>query len=120
MVSKNAQIDKSGKFEFGFKNLFGNSFIFGKSDSHWKAKRKGLAHAFYKDKLISMLDILKDYVFEAQNRWLAEMKASDEKSTKIDLTKEILQIKTRFINHIIFGSNVDEIKVPFKSKGTQE
>ena len=56
VVTKNAQIDKTGVFEGIFKNFFGSSFLFSKSDDVWKAKRKGVAHAFYKDKLLVMLD----------------------------------------------------------------
>ena len=53
MIStKNASIDKTGEFEGIFKNFFGNSFLFAKSDELWKAKRKSVAHAFYKDRLV--------------------------------------------------------------------
>lgn len=52
LVTKNAQIDKTGQFEGIFKNFFGSSFLFSKTDEIWKLKRKGLAHAFYKDKLM--------------------------------------------------------------------
>ena len=46
------------------KNLFGNSMLFAKGDDRWKAKRKGLGHAFYKDKLIVLLDTLKDHLLK--------------------------------------------------------
>jgi len=52
MVNKNAQIDKTGAYEGVFKNFFGNSFLLSKTDDRWKAKRKGVSHAFYKDKLM--------------------------------------------------------------------
>ena len=50
--------------------MIGNAFIFSKADDLWKLKRKSIAHAFYKDRLVHMLDILKDQVLVAQNRWL--------------------------------------------------
>ena len=81
LVTKNAQIDKTGEFEGVFKNLFGNSFIFSKSDEHWKIKRKATAHAFYKDRLTHMLDELKKVVLETQTRWIAEIDASPTGST---------------------------------------
>lgn len=56
VVTKNAQIDKTGAFEGIFKNFFGNSFVFSKTDDRWKIKRKGVAHAFYKDKLVVLID----------------------------------------------------------------
>ena len=64
MVTKNAQIDKLATNEMTFKNLFGNTFLFSPSDDVWKTKRKGLAHAFYKDKLSSMLENLKFYTLK--------------------------------------------------------
>ena len=59
LVTKNAQIDKPGTFNGVFKNLFGNSFLFSKSDHIWREKRKAAAHSFYKDRLVDMLDVLK-------------------------------------------------------------
>ena len=73
VVTKNAQIDKTGVFEGIFKNFFGSSFLFSKSDDVWKAKRKGVAHAFYKDKLLVMLDQLKNYTLKTQQRWMTEI-----------------------------------------------
>mmetsp|Transcript_33780 Transcript_33780/g.41757 ORF Transcript_33780/g.41757 Transcript_33780/m.41757 type:complete len:83 (+) Transcript_33780:377-625(+) len=81
LVTKNAQIDKTGAFEGIFKNFFGNSFLFSKSDQRWKDKRKGVAHAFYKDKLVVMLDNLKEYVLRAQSKWLEQIKASPDGKT---------------------------------------
>ena len=59
MVSKNNLIDKSGGLAAAMKNLFGDSFLFSQSDEKWQKKRKGLAHALFKDKLIVMLEKFK-------------------------------------------------------------
>ena len=40
----------------------GKSFIFSKADQEWKAKRKACAHAFYKEKLMKMMETIKDKV----------------------------------------------------------
>ena len=69
-MTKNAVTDKNGKFEGLFLNLFGNSFLFSKGDEVWKQKRRATAHAFYKDRLVHMLDSLKEKVFETQNEWV--------------------------------------------------
>ena len=61
---KNSLLDKTGKFEAVFKNLFGNSFIFSKGDNIWKEKRRASSHAFYKDRLVHMLEALKEKIFE--------------------------------------------------------
>ena len=73
VVTKNALIDKTGRFERLFRNFFGNSFLFSKSDALWKAKRKATAHAFYKDRLSFILEDLKGLIAAQQNCWLAQI-----------------------------------------------
>ena len=60
--AKNAQIDKTGLFEGMFRNFFGRSFVLGRTDELWRRKRKATAHAFYKDRLVHMLDTERDIV----------------------------------------------------------
>ena len=36
IVTKNAQIDKTPEFEAAFFNIFGRSFLFSKTNEHWK------------------------------------------------------------------------------------
>ena len=86
LVTKNAIIDKTGVFEGFFKNLLGKSFIFSKSDAIWKSKRQACSHAFYKERMVHMLETLKENVFETQREWLAQIAASDSDSIEIDLS----------------------------------
>jgi len=58
-TTKNDKIDKFGDSEIALKDMLGHSFLTSKGDDLWKAKRKACAHAFYKDKLDAMLEILK-------------------------------------------------------------
>ena len=110
--SKNAIYDKTGEYEAFFKNLFGNSFFFSKGDDIWKKKRRASAHAFYKDRLVHMLDALKDKVFDAQNEWLNQIRDSDTNSTTIDLSKDILKIFQKFLAHIIYGDEeINSLKI---------
>ena len=70
-ITKNSRVDKTGYWEGFNKNLLGNSFLFSKGDHIWKKKRQATSHAFYKDKLVHMLDVLKDTVLATQRKWLA-------------------------------------------------
>lgn len=70
-TSKNAIFDKNGTFEAITANLLGHSFLFSKADEKWKAKRKACAHAFYKDKLVRMLETLKDKIEFYCDEWMA-------------------------------------------------
>ena len=61
-VTKNGLTDKDGFTELMFSDLIGNSFIFSHNDKRWKEKRKACAHAFYKERLNFMIEVLKDKV----------------------------------------------------------
>ena len=64
LLTKNNQLDKTGAWLGALSNFFGNAFIFSKTDALWRKKRKTTAHAFYKDRLLVMLEILKRRVLE--------------------------------------------------------
>ena len=66
LATKNAILDKTGMIERVLKNLFGKSFLFSVSDDAWRSKRKALAHAFYKNRLVIMLDAFKSQINDAQ------------------------------------------------------
>ena len=55
----NQAIDKDGEGEVMFQDMLGKSFLFSAGDDLWKAKRKACSHAFYKERLLGMLDVLK-------------------------------------------------------------
>ena len=44
-----------------FESLLGNSFLFASNnDKSWKEKRKACGHAFYKEKLLFMIENFKE------------------------------------------------------------
>ena len=84
-TTKNAIIDKNGDFEALFSRYMGRSFIFSRIDEEYKAKRKACAHAFYKEKLVKMLETIKDKIGLYCEKWTAEIEASGDGSTTIDM-----------------------------------
>ena len=84
-VTKNHLFDKTGEMAQATQRLFGNSFLFSKADEAWKAKRKATAHAFYKDKLVCMLDALKDKVADKCEEWMTQIRVKKDRSTEIDI-----------------------------------
>lgn len=68
-----------------FSNLLGDSFLFSTADADWKAKRKACAHAFYKERLVPMLEIFKDKSSALCESWLAQISPTN-KSTVIDIS----------------------------------
>ena len=51
-TTKSAIVDKPGTMGIYLSKFFGDSFLFSQADEVWKAKRKAVSHAFYKDRLI--------------------------------------------------------------------
>lgn len=86
LVKKNNLFDKTGNTEAIFKKLLGSSFLFSRADEEWKKKRKACAHAFYKERLVHMLEILKDKIGADCERWSALIADSPDAQTTIDLS----------------------------------
>ena len=92
-----------------FKDYFGESFLFSKTNQNWKAKRTAIAHAFYKDRMKTMLDVLKEKIEEAFLRWIEDMSQSQGKNqTIVDISKEFELIFAKNIIHIAFGEDINE------------
>ena len=104
-------MDKTRLFGCTMKNFFGNSLLFSKADDVWKAKRKGLGHAFYKDKLIVLLETLKDYMLKECDQWKAEIQASPNSTTTMDMSTKIVSILQEFLLHIMIGSNLEHMRI---------
>ena len=120
VVTKNTEIDRPDTILGLFYNMLGRSFLVMPTDDEWRAKRKGLAHAFFKDRLIVMMEKLKEYSNESHQKWLKEIRASSDGTTKIDISVEIAKIMQNFLMHIIFGRNVNDIKVKVEIKEAGE
>lgn len=91
--------------------------MFGKTDESWKAKRKAVAHAFYKDRLVHMLDILKTIVSEFQAKWVSQIDSSKDGSIEIDLSKDMQHLFQKFLTVIVLGDDInDDYKVPIAKR----
>jgi hypothetical protein len=58
-VKKNKYFDKYHMTKNLLYPLMGDSILLSESSESWSNKRKSLSHAFYKDKLLKMLEIVK-------------------------------------------------------------
>ena len=107
-VGKNALLDKDPESLIMFEDIIGQSFLFGHNDEVWKEKRKACAHAFYKERLVFMLETLKDKTMEMFEKWLGEIEASDNKTTVMDMATEFSDIFARNIIHVSFGEDISD------------
>ena len=114
-TTKNNLTDKTSDIYQMYKDLLGESFLFSKGDSNWKAKRQACAHAFYKDRLQSMLEVFKQIFAKFATKWMAEIDASADKSTTLNI-EEFQKIFGQNMVHIVFGEDITdqlfELKVP--------
>ena len=122
-TTKNNQVDKNGEGELIFKEMLGNSFLLSKGDELWKKKRKACAHAFYKDKLDAMLEVLKKQTRKRFSFWFKQMEEKGTDFAKIDITYEFERLFSRNMVEISFGEDVSDNRFEiyvFKNKDTQE
>ena len=109
-VSKNQLTEKSDLSDTIFKDLLGSSFLFSKGDKIWKAKRQAVAHAFYKDQLKVMMEVLKSKIDIYFDIWHKEIEASPDKSHKIDITQAFERIFAHNLITIAFGEDINDDK----------
>ena len=86
-----------------FRDSIGESFVFSKGDESWKAKRKACAHAFYKERLVLMLETLKLKINEPAIEWLNKIRDSESKSVEIDMTEELEKIFSKNKNSSVLS-----------------
>ena len=103
--------------------LMGDSFLFSKADGTWKAKRQACGHAFYKDKLVQMMECLKDLIGSSFEKWAEDIASSQKEEKVIDISVEFAKLMARNIIMIAFGEDIDEelfeLKVRKSPTGSQ-
>ena len=109
MYTTKSQIwDKGSEIHDVTSILFGNSFLFSKADAIWKAKRQASAHAFYKDKLVVMLETMKDILGERFDKWTGYIEESPDKTHTIDISTEFMDIMAHNIITVAFGEDIND------------
>mmetsp|Transcript_9768 Transcript_9768/g.9552 ORF Transcript_9768/g.9552 Transcript_9768/m.9552 type:complete len:106 (-) Transcript_9768:147-464(-) len=85
-VKYNSSFDKDPMMKYAMEPLMGDSTLFEASTETWAHKRKALGSAFYKNKLIKMLEIVKVILNEKLDEWEREYVSKDK---AFDLMAEI-------------------------------
>jgi hypothetical protein len=104
----------------------GESFLFSKTNESWKIKRKACAHAFYKDRLLLMMEVLKskiEYHIDIWNEKIATSVLQAANDTKafnvehnyhiIDIAKVYDQIFSINMITIAFGEDITDDRFDF-------
>ena len=114
--AKNQLLDKSGITMACFSKLMGSSFLFSPTDEDWKIKRKACAHAFYKERLVMMLEVFKEKMADDCEAWSAKIAASYYKKTVINIASVFSKLFARNIIHIAFGEDISNEKLTLFQK----
>ena len=88
-----------------FHQLTGDSILFEDSSEFWNNKRKKMSVAFYKDKLIKMVDIVKDCM-DIKIKEFKEEYA--RKNKQMNLITEISTIQVKILLSCAFGEDVSD------------
>ena len=83
------------------------SFLLSKGDQVWKEKRKATAHAFYKERMIHMLECLKDKISARCEKWASEAELNKEgKFATVDISKAFYDLFCENIVFILFDEDI--------------
>ena len=110
-VTKNKLVDKTGVMQQAMEDMAPSAFIFQKGDDSWSQKRKACAHAFYKERLEKMMCVLKEKLNQWVERHNAEIDASEDQQTVVDLASTFEKLFCSNIVHICFGEDVSDMTI---------
>ena len=98
--------------------LLGRSILFADTDPEWKKRRQAFTPAFYKGKLIKMVDIAKESVRTTHKRW---KRINDEQPDKpFAIMDEISMMSSRILLNCALGEDISERLIPYHHKGKVE
>ena len=115
LVTKNKYIDKDGFIKQQFQRFLGESSLMVKNGVEQARKRKLIGSGFYKDKMLKMVEIIKNCVADKaaslEERYL-------KSGQEFDIIAELDELHTRIIMTSAFGQeNVADIKLPYIENG---
>ena len=110
-TSKGTIWDKTGIWAEVFEDAIGKSIVYSKIDDEWTRKRKISVHAFYRDRLANILEILKDKLALMIKWWHEEIEDCIEERVIIDIGAVFRELYTRCIIEAGLGEDLSAIQV---------
>ena len=90
-----------------------------KGDEIWKKTRQACAHAFYKDRMEKMCEVLKEKLALKIAKWNDQINQSPDGKSVIDLPVEFEDLFCRNIVQICFGEDVSDMLVETEFPNTE-
>jgi cytochrome P450 len=94
----------------------GDSILMSASNTDWSNKRKSLSQAFYKDKLLKMLEIVKECMREKVREWREKYVDSGK---EMDLILETSKTFIKIFLMCAFGEDLTEKQILHSSNGVK-
>ena len=107
-TTKNKYFDKHPIIKELSYCLTGDSILFSETSSEWRARRKTVSPAFYKGKLLKMIEIARESVKITLNHFQGLIKESKEPKTRINLINELSDMTVRILLMCALGEDVSQ------------
>ena len=94
--------------------LIGESILFSPSNEKWSKRRKILSSAFYKDKVIFMVEQVKNVLIDKVQYWEETFVKKDQ---AFDIFSELQNLAASIIFTCTYGDDVSNLKVDYYENG---
>ncbi|CDW86900.1 cytochrome p450 [Stylonychia lemnae] len=108
-ITKNKYFDKHPNTGQLVGKTLGDSTLFQKSNELWAKKRKSISSSLYKQKLVQMVETMKDIACETMAEW--------EKQGELDIVAETANMMMKNILACVFGRQNENPQVQYKENG---
>lgn len=98
--------------------LLGNSILFADTNEEWKKRRTAFSPAFYKGKLVKMVDIAKECVRKTVGKWRTI--TGGKPRQRLNFMEEMQMMSGRIILTCALGEDISERLIPYRYKGRTE
>ena len=97
--------------------LFGGGILFSQTDAVWRKRRTAIAPAFYKGKLVNLVELAKSCVHETHQRW---KKLCANGKTRIDFMEEVSMMHVKILMSCAFGTDISDRLIDYETEGKVE
>ncbi len=94
--------------------LTGDSILFSPSHKLWSSKRKVIAAAFYKEKMLLMCELIKETAHEVTEDWRKDFV---QKSKPFNIFEAVIELQTDILTCCAFGRDCRGMEMPVKMDG---
>jgi cytochrome P450 len=94
--------------------LLGGGILFSQTTTDWKKRRNAISPAFYKGKLVGLVDLAKGVVAETVQRW---KQLCEKGRTRIDFMDEVSMMHVKILLKCALGKDISERMMDYEEHG---